>query len=67
MIFKLIQVERSNLNAISRPPPKPLLIKLLVLDRYDVRNVAPLVCPRDDGESIRPSDIVMNESNTVSV
>ena len=68
VIFNLIQVDRPN--TMSRPRLKPPLIKLLVVDRHNVRNAVPLFGPRDYGEPTicgRPSDVVVDEPNTISV
>jgi hypothetical protein len=68
MILNLIQVHRPNTT--SRPRFKPPLIKLLVMNRHDVRNAAPLFGARNNCESAicgRPSDVVVNESNAISV
>jgi len=68
VILDLVQVYRPN--TVSGPSLQPLLIKLLVVNRHDVRNAAPLFGSRNDGESTIcgcPSDVVVNESNAVSV
>lgn len=68
MIFDSIQVDGPN--AMGGPRLEPRLIKLLVMNRHDVRNAAPLFCPGNDGESPIcgcPSDIVVNEPDAVSV
>lgn len=68
VILNLIQVDRPN--STSRPRFKPPLIKLLVMDRHNVCDATPLFGAGNDCESTicgRPSDVVVNESNAISV
>jgi hypothetical protein len=70
VIFDLVQIDRPSPDTLGRPRLEPPLVKLLVMNCYDIRNAAPLFSSGNDSEStIRssPSEVVVNESNTVSV
>ena len=70
MILDLVQVDRPGPNPLGRPRLEPPLIKLLIVDCHDTCNAAPRFCSGNNGESaIRdgPSEVVVDESNAVSV
>jgi len=68
MVLNFIQVDGPN--TLCGPRLKPPLIELLVVNRHDVRNAAPLFGSGNNSESSVcgcPSDVVVEESNAVSV
>ena len=68
MVLDFIQV--NGPNTLSGPRFEPPLIELLVVNRHNVRNAVPLFGSRNNSESSVcgcPSDVVVKESNAVSV
>ena len=68
VILNPIQIDGPN--TMSGPLLKPSVVELLVVNRHDARNAAPLFGSRIDSESTicsRLGDELVDESNTVSI
>ena len=68
MVLNFIQVDRRN--ALSGPRLEPPLIKFSVVNRHKARNAVPFIGSRNNSEPPVcgcPSDVVVKESNAVSV